>query len=195
MQTEENAVVLDFLAQGKSSGFKAEPLAQVLGTEQFTLLEVIPKQGVSFKPGELVYIGKDNRDKVEYIKKRISFRELTSTASLELEKMVEELVRKKEEKFVEFFNNSRSITLRRHQLELLPGLGKKHTLEVLKEREKEPFKSFEDIKKRVKLMPDVVKTIVKRIIEELSAEEDEKHYLFVRPPAREKQVFQRRGFR
>ncbi|MBU0962867.1 MAG: DUF655 domain-containing protein, partial [Nanoarchaeota archaeon] len=61
--------------------------------------------------------------------------------------------------------------MRRHQLELLPGMGKKHMQEIIDEREKEPFKSFKDIKERVKLIPDPEKAVIKRIIEELEGQE------------------------
>jgi putative nucleotide binding protein len=64
-----------------------------------------------------------------------------------------------------------------HQLELLPGLGKKHMWEIIQAREDKPFENFVDIKARVKLMPDPEKTIVKRIISEL--EGNEKHHIFV----------------
>ncbi|HHE36352.1 MAG TPA: DUF655 domain-containing protein, partial [Candidatus Woesearchaeota archaeon] len=45
----------------------------------------------------------------------------------------------------------------------------------------EPFKSFEDIRKRVKLMPDPITTLVRRIVSELEGKE--KHLLFVDRPA------------
>ena len=64
-----------------------------------------------------------------------------------------------------------------HQLELLPGLGKKHMWEIIEERKGDPFKSFEDIKKRVHLMPDPQKLIVKRILAEIAG--TEKHKIFV----------------
>ena len=64
-----------------------------------------------------------------------------------------------------------------HVLELLPGLGKKHMWEIVEERRVEPFKSFDDLKKRVKLLPDPLKIIVKRINSELQGKE--KYYLFV----------------
>ncbi|MBI2597576.1 MAG: DUF655 domain-containing protein [Candidatus Diapherotrites archaeon] len=195
MKAEEQAMVLDFLPHGRSTGFKSEPVALVLGTDYFTLLEVIPKTGVELKVGETVLIGKDSRDKVEYIKRRVSFNELTSSAVSELENMVEKIVLQKEQQFVDFFNTSRPITLKRHQLELLSGLGKKHLFEILKVRESEPFKSFDDIKKKVHMMPDVVHMLVKRITEEISGE-DEKHYLFVRPPVSpQKSGFERHRFR
>ena len=63
-----------------------------------------------------------------------------------------------------------------HQLELLPGLGKKHMWEIIDERKFEPFKSFEDIKKRIKLMPDPKKIIINRILKEILG--NEKHHIF-----------------
>ena len=56
-------------------------------------------------------------------------------------------------------------------------IGKKHMWEIINAREEKPFESFEDIRKRVKLIPDPEKLIIKRILEEL--EGTEKHKLFV----------------
>jgi predicted nucleic acid-binding OB-fold protein len=42
---------------------------------------------------------------------------------------------------VEFFNNAQAINTRLHQLELLPGFGKKHTKEVLDARKEKAFES------------------------------------------------------
>ena len=64
-----------------------------------------------------------------------------------------------------------------HSLELLPGLGKKHMWQILEERRGEPFKDFDDLKKRVKLIPDPEKIIIRRILKEL--EREEKHYIFL----------------
>ncbi len=196
MLEDENAVVLDFLLHGKSTGFKQMPIAQVIGTQYFTLLEVVPKPNVNLKAGQQVYIGKGERKEIELIKRRISFKDLTSSAVAEIDKTIEHLVSINEARFVEFFNNSRSITIKRHQLELLPGLGKKHMLSVLGEREKAPFTSFKDIEGRVPLMPNVPKTVVKRIIEELDGEE-EKHFLFVKPFVKKEEDYRgdRRDYR
>ena len=139
---------------------------------------------------ETVYVGKDDRDKIEFIKRRVNFEQLTSTALAELEKAIEKIVEEDEKRFLEFFNQAQPITLRRHQLELLPGMGKKHMQDVLKERDKKPFESFEDLAERVKLLPDPVKTIVKRIMMELE-EDNLNHYLFARPPVKERK-FDRR---
>lgn len=191
LKTEEYCVVLDYMPTGKSSAIKTESLAQVIGKEFFTLLEVTPKDGISLSIGETVYVGKEERDKINLIKNRIRFGELTSNSISEIEDTINDIVEEKKEKYLKFYNNSRPISIRRHQLELLPGLGKKHMLDILKEREKSQFDNFEDIVKRVKNMPDPKKAVVKRIMEELEGAED-KHYLFVRPPAQPKPSFNNR---
>jgi putative nucleotide binding protein len=180
-KTEDFAIVLDYMPAGKPSSIKSEAIAQVIGKEYFTLLEVTPKIGKGFSIGEELLIGKDNRDKVELIKARISFKDLTSNSLSELNDIIEDIIKEKKEKYINFFNNARAISLKRHQLELLPGFGKKHMLEVLKEREKKQFETFEEIIQRIKNIPDPKKAIVKRIVEELEGPED-KHYIFVRPP-------------
>jgi putative nucleotide binding protein len=191
MPNEENAIVLDYLPRGKSTSYKTEPLAQVLGTEFFTLLEVVPK--AELKILEKVYIGKEEREKISLIKRRIDARELTSTATGELEKATESIVAADEKRFVEFFNNTRPITIKMHQLELLPGLGKKHMFNILDVRQKKKFESFKDIEERVPLMPNVLKIVTKRILEELQVV-DEKHYLFCRHPSRQQEFEQKERF-
>jgi len=191
MKVEEYSIVLDYLPKGRSTGFKAEPLAQVIGIEYFTLLEIVPKENADLKVGEKIYVGKDARDKVDHIKKRIDFNELTTNSVTELDKIVDLIISENEKKFVDFFNKSVAITIRRHQLELLPGLGKKHLFQILDERAKKPFDSFDEISKRISLMPNPKKLVAKRIIEELRGEDDQRHYIFARPPFQERQDFER----
>jgi len=90
---------------------------------------------------------------------------------------VKDLVMKNEARFIDFFNKAQPLTTRMHQLELLPGVGKKHMWEIIEARNQAPFASFDDLKKRVKLIPDPQNTVVKRILQELSGKE--KHLLFV----------------
>ena len=181
MVREDYAVVLDFLPNGYPNDtrpmFQREPIAQAIGTSSFALLELVPKKGVFLQPHEKVYIGPEKRDKIHHIAGRIPYSKLTSTAKAELEFVVHDIVIKNEERFVKFFNNAGPLTTRMHQLELLPGLGKKRMWEILDERSIEPFKSFDDIKERIKLIPDPDKLITKRILKEIMQEQ--KHYLFV----------------
>ena len=171
---EEYAIVLDFLPNGhpfdNKPGFKT-PIAQALGRDHFVLLELVPKKGNFLQPHEEVYIGEGKRDKIHHIYGKINYERLTQTAKEELNFIVEELVKKHEAKFIEFFNKAGPINTRRHQLELLPGIGKKHMTEILERRTEKEFKDFNDIKTRVKLMPDPEKIIAKRILTELQGED------------------------
>ena len=45
------------------SKFGGKPIAQAIGTEQFTLLELIPKHGVDLEIGDTVYIGANRKEK------------------------------------------------------------------------------------------------------------------------------------
>ncbi|MBW2996038.1 DUF655 domain-containing protein [Candidatus Woesearchaeota archaeon] len=178
---EETAVVLDFLPNGYPIDTRPmhmkTPIVQALGKEHFTLLELVPKKGIHLQPYAEVYIGEGKREQIHHITGKLPVDKLTATARAELEHVVKELVEKNQEKFVEFFNKAQPLTTRMHQLELLPGLGKKHMWEILDERKEKEFESFADIKKRVKLMPDPEKAVVKRIISELQG--NEKHLIFV----------------
>lgn len=179
---DENAIVLDFLSTGHSQG-RPEPLAQVLGNKYFSLLEVVTRRDVVLKQGDIIYIGESKRDKIDHIKRRITIKDLTNFARMELETIVSKLVDENMQKFVDFFNKSQPITTRLHQLELLPGIGKKHMWQIIEERKKGAFKDFDDLKKRIKLLPDPKSSVVKRILQELENEE-ERYRLFVAGPVK-----------
>ncbi|MFH0798016.1 MAG: DUF655 domain-containing protein [Candidatus Woesearchaeota archaeon] len=181
MGKEENAIVLDFLPNGYPFDTRAlhrkDAIVIALGKIHFTLLELVPKKGITLQPGEEIYIGEGKRDKVHHIIGRIPMDKLTETAKGELEFVVKDLVNKNKQKFIDFFNNAGAISTRRHQIELIPGIGKKHMWEILEQRKEKPFESFEDIKTRVKLMPDPEQAIIKRILIEIQGED--KYRLFI----------------
>ncbi len=177
---EEHAVVLDFLPEGhpldKRPSHRKSAIAQAIGKTRFSLLELVPKEGVFLNIGDEVYIGEGKRDKVHHIEGRITRDKLTNTASGELQVVIARLVKESEQRFIEFFNKAQPLSTRMHSLELLPGLGKKHMWEVIEARRDGDFESFADIRKRVKLLPDPQKLIIRRIMAELSG--NEKHRLF-----------------
>ncbi len=182
-QRDEYAIVLDFLPKGRAVG-KPEPLAQVIGEKYFRLLEIVVKPGVVLKHGDKIYIGEGEWQQVERIKRRISARELTNFSKNELPFTVERIVREHEQHYVDFFNKSQPISTRVHQMELLPGIGKKHMFDILQERKKGTFKSFEDLRSRIKLLPEPVGMIVKRILQEIE-NENERFRLFAAGPPRQ----------
>ena len=61
MEMEEYAYVLDFMPNGRSSERIPEPMAQLIGENHFTLLEVTVKPGATMSLGQRVYAGRDVR--------------------------------------------------------------------------------------------------------------------------------------
>jgi len=177
MGKEEYATILDFLPYGYPLEKKMMPIAQAVGNNHFTLLQLVPRRGIKFEVGEKVYIGEGKRDKVQYILGRCPREKLTENAKIQLDEFISSSVLEDEEKFVEFFNKAQPINTRLHQFELLPGFGKKHTLAIIEVRNEKPLESFEDIKKRVNNIPDPIKAIERRIIEELTT--IQRHNLFI----------------
>ncbi|MGZ7043730.1 MAG: DUF655 domain-containing protein [Methanobacterium sp.] len=189
---EEYAIILDYLPLGYVKEgiptYKRKPVAQAIGKEEFTLLELIPKEKINLDIHQKVYIGSGKRDEISRVNRRLKYDDLTSTARVELGYVIEEVIKAKEDKFVEFFNKAGPISTRLHQLELLPGIGKKHMWDILNARKEKPFESFDDIKKRVTMLSDPIKIISKRILLELNATDGkkgkQKYVLFTRPPAK-----------
>lgn len=177
-EKEEFAIVLDYLPYGYPLEGRTMPVAQAIGKKNLILLQLVPRRGVSLQPKEEVYIGEGKRDKIYYILGRLPREKLTETAKSQLDEFINEVVNQREKEFVEFFNDAEAINTRVHQLELLPGFGKKHVHEILKAREEKSFESFEDIKNRVSGLPNPKNAIKKRIIEELL--NLERHSLFVK---------------
>lgn len=172
MNKDDYVRILDYLPQGKSDvpPHKRKPIAQAIGEQYFSLLEISPRPGQSFTPGERIYIGEGAREKVDHIERRIKYEWLTPTAKSELAEILKEVVAENEEHYVNFFNTSGIISTRQHKLETLPKIGKRHRQEILEEREAEPFKDFNDMRARLKSIPDPVKVVVDKIIEELKGE-------------------------
>lgn len=167
---EEKAVILDFLPNGYPLERRRMPLAQAVGTTHFTLLELVPRKGIKLDLKEEVYIGPARRDKIYFIRGKLPKEKLTETAKFQIQDFAAKVVNEQEKKFIDFFNNAQAINTRLHQLELLPGLGKKYTKLILEERDKKPFSSFEEMKQRLKSVPDAKKAVEKRLIEELTQE-------------------------
>lgn len=177
-EKEDYAIILDFLPYGYPMGQRTMPIAQAIGEKTLSLLELVPRRGITLSPKEKVYIGPEKRDKIYYIAGRLPKDKLTETAKIQLQEFVEKIVAEQEKRFVDFFNNAQAINTRLHQIELLQGFGRKHTQEILDSREKKPFESFEEMKERLKNIPDPKKAVEKRILEELL--EKQRFNLFVK---------------
>ena len=167
MEKEEYAIILDYLPNGYPLEKKMMPIAQAIGKKNLILLELVPRRGVPLQVGEEAYIGEGKRDKIYYILGRLQREKLTESAKAELEEFIKKVVKEREKEFIDFFNKAEAMNKRLHQIELLPGFGKKHMQEIIKQRQEKEFESFEDMKKRIQNLPDPEKAVEKRILDEL----------------------------
>jgi putative nucleotide binding protein len=177
MEKEEYAIILEYLPNGYPLEGKMLPIAQAIGEKNLILLELVPRKGMGLDIGEQVYIGEGKREKIYYILGRLKREKLTEGAKHQLEEFIKKMVQGREKEFVDFFNKADAINKRIHQIELLPGFGKKHMQDIIKQRKEKPFENFEDMKKRIQNLPDPQKAIEKRILQELTSLE--RYNLFV----------------
>ena len=179
---EEYAYVLDCLPQSSmgSKGIKRESICYAVGEQEFKLFELVPKDGAVLSTGDRIYIGKDQklRTEIDHVKRRIEHKDLSNFASSELEHVVLEIVMANQDRFIRFYHEAQALTLKKHMLEELPGLGKKMMQAILEERKKAPFKDFADLDARVPMLKGGAKLIVERIILEIS-DSERRRYLFV----------------
>ncbi|MFB6105786.1 MAG: DUF655 domain-containing protein [Halobacteriaceae archaeon] len=178
------AVVLDYLPRGRSDDdrprYRRSPVALALGTERFDLYELRLEDDADVGISDTVVLGgADPTPGVEETS-RIDYDDLTGGARSELEYAVEEIVDADEGRFVDFYNDAQPITLRLHQLNLLPGIGKKLRNNILDARKRKPFADFADLTERVSGLHHPKEVLVERIIEEIQ-DEDLKYRTFVRP--------------
>jgi putative nucleotide binding protein len=175
------AVILDYLPHGRAEdrrNFQKSPLAYALGVTDFRLYELRVDGDADVNIGDTVVVAPaGEREAVEDIHE-VGYGDLSNTAHSELEYVVEEIVEDDECRFVDFYNDAQPITLRLHQLNLLPGIGKKLRNNILDQRKRGPFESFEDLEERVSGLHHPKDVLVERIMQELR-DDDLKYKTFV----------------
>lgn len=157
---------------------EARRRVQLIGDRYFIMMEFVLKSGVSISPMDKIYVGKGPRKEVSRFLRYMNYEELAPSGRVILEAVVLKILEENEQFFVNFFNESGPITPRLHQLELLPGIGKKTLMKILGERSKAPFASYSDVAKRTGLK-NPVELLQKRVLEELKG--NEKYYILVAP--------------
>jgi putative nucleotide binding protein len=170
-------VLLDVLPNGRPDDdrppSRKSPVAYGLGTDSFRLYELSLDEDVDASVSDRLAL--DGPAVGRY--REVSYDDLTRNAAAEVEYAVEAIVEDDEERFVEFYNEAGPITLRLHQLNLLPGVGKQLRNNVLDERKRGPFDSFREVSERVSGLHRPREVIVERIVEEIR-EDDLKYRSF-----------------
>lgn len=181
IKKNRDVVILDVLSHGHLGGDKPSwaktPISQVLTFPDFVLYEVkISKGPKVIQPEEKKpYEDFLRENKIREVIKKIDYNDLTNTSKALIQPILEREIINYEEVFINFFNNSTSITPRMHALKLLPGIGKKHMWEIIETRQKAKFVTFKDIADRTSIS-NPAKQLAQRIIKEL--QRDVKYYIF-----------------
>ena len=175
------AVVLDVLPHGRPDDdrprYRKSPLAQAIRPDGFRLEELVLGDDGRLGIGDEVSV--DPVEPPVEVTRPVAYDDLSAGARSELEHVVGELVDADESRVVEFYNEAGPVSLRLHQLNLLPGVGEKLRDNILDARKRRPFESLEDVDERVSGLHDPKGTVVERILEELR-DEDVKYKLFVK---------------
>ena len=131
---------------------KQKHVVQAVGEDNFILMELIPKEGNIPQVCERVYIGEGQRDIIDHVNRRLKYKDLTDTARITLPYALEKIVKRREEFFLEIFNNPDKYIGKMPILMLLPLIRMKDIENIRKERQKRKFKSFEDLERRTGLL-------------------------------------------
>jgi len=181
IKKSRDLVILDILLHGHPEetrpSWAKSALAQVLTFPDFVLYEVKLNKDSDVKVQEKDLYENFLKDrKLGEVLKKIDYNDLTPTSKALILPILEKEVLNYEEAFINFFNNSTSITPRMHSLKLLPGIGQKHMWEIIEARQKQFFNTFQDIADRTSLSHPA-RQVAQRIIKELQRE-GIKYYLF-----------------
>ena len=148
---------------------------QALGEGRFMLLELVPADNTALSPGDRLAIKSEDILGVHH---RLTYQALTQGAQERLERTVKAIIADNERRFIDFYNNAQPIGLRKHQLDVLPGIGDTRREAVIDERRGDPFTDFSDLKNRVDNLHDPQTLLVERVLTELS-EAEEVRYKFL----------------
>ncbi|GAA0308036.1 DUF655 domain-containing protein [Halarchaeum salinum] len=174
------AVVLDVLRHGRSgddrAAFRRGQVGFAVGTEEFELYEFLMADDSDVSIGDRVRVAPDADADLDRVS-TVTYDDLSGGAQSELEYVVEELVEANPEPFLDFYNEAGAVSLRLHQLNLLPGIGDTLRDKILDERKRGPFESFADLADRVDGLHDPKEIIVERVLKELKGE-DVKYHAF-----------------
>ena len=170
-----HAIVIDMTPQTTSE----QPLeGTVLSEADFRLYETTFIEGTDVSIGDrLVLAPTEEREEIDAFRE-VGFSDLSNTARNELEYAIEAIMEADPQRFLAVYNEAGPISLRLHQLNLLPGIGQKLRDAILDARKRGPFDSFEGVADRVDGLHRPREIIAERILEELE-DESVKYRLFV----------------
>jgi putative nucleotide binding protein len=149
---------------------------QGVGTDHFTLLEGTFHEETTVAPGDRVATTDDEQGPLTSLT-RLTYETLSQDAQDRLEATVESIISTNEQRFIDYYNTAQPISLRRHQLDLLPGIAESRRNAIIRKRERRPFENFADLEDRVERLKNPQAILAERVLTELR--DDVKYTLLV----------------
>lgn len=148
---------------------------QGITTDRFRLLEYTHSVDTTVSPGDRVAVTTADP---EATPRQLTYESLSQDAQDRLEPTIESIIIQHEQRFIDYYNNAQPISLRRHQLDLLPTIGEGRRETIMRERERRPFEDFTDLETRVDGLTNPHAILAERILTELRGD-NVKYALFV----------------
>jgi putative nucleotide binding protein len=109
----------------------------------------------------------------------LTYQTLTQAAQNRLEATIEDITTANEQRFIDFYNNAQPIGLRKHQLDVLAGIGDTRRERIIDERRQGRFEDFADLEARVDSLHESQTLLVERVLTELEEAEEVRYKLLV----------------
>jgi putative nucleotide binding protein len=154
-----------------------ERRTQGVGTDHFTLLEAALHDNTTVVPGDRVALTDNEQGPHASVTQRLTYETLSQDAQNRLEATVESIIIANEQRFIDCYNDAQPISLRRHQLDLLPDIGQSRRETITRQRERRPFDDFADLEARIEHLREPHAILAERVCTEL--QDDVKYTLFV----------------
>ncbi|HET7323230.1 MAG TPA: DUF655 domain-containing protein [Halococcus sp.] len=149
---------------------------QTVGETRFTLLEFAVVADADLSPGDRLAV---ESEAVIGVYRRLTYHTLTQAAQDRLKATIRDIIAANEGRFIDAYNNAQPIGLRKHQLDVLPGIGDTRRETIIDERRQGAFENFADLATRVDSLHDPQALLVERALTELKEVENARYKLLV----------------
>jgi len=156
----------------------ATDLAYAVSVDRFTLYELNLSEDADISILDRVKIRPDFEEGIKR-GREVDYGDLSDGARSELDYVVEDIVDEDEQRFVDFYNEAQPISLRLHQLNLLPGIGDKLRDNILDERKRSGPSRASRTSRSASTASTAREIIIERILDEMQ-EDDLKYHNFAR---------------
>ncbi len=156
---------------------KSGDILYALGQKFLNIMEILIYDNVMFEAGSKIPIDAVNRLNILSVLGRVQYKKTPDDIADAISPIVDTIVAKEEERFVEFINTAGPLTYRIHSLKTIPGISEKLSQNIIMERDDRKFDSYADIEERASVR-NIAKNISSRIKEEII--DDTKTNVFVK---------------